>query len=223
MARIIEKSLLKRKDDPGNANKVCDIVRGMIECDGMQQIAEMIERMGERQEIVIARVKDRFIACPSAGGWRDCMINFYFKSDVNKHICEIQLVHSQMLMARKGLPGHDVYNRVRNADEIVNQWMDKEQPSSKEEMLEWLAEWKGGDKVTHGPPGLWDVSKLNVPGVDYFEELESACSRGKVEVVKALLSTEDFDPNAALNSKGETSLYIACSSGRGSSCGSTVT
>jgi hypothetical protein len=30
MGRIIEKTLLKRKDDPGNANKVCDLVHGMV-------------------------------------------------------------------------------------------------------------------------------------------------------------------------------------------------
>ena len=62
-------------------------------------------------------------------------------------------------------------------------------------MLEWLEEWKRGDKVTHGPPGLWDISKLNVPGVDYFEESENTCSSENVEGVKALISTEDFDPN----------------------------
>ena len=39
MGRIIEKTILKRKDDPGNADKVCDIVRGMVECTNMSQIA----------------------------------------------------------------------------------------------------------------------------------------------------------------------------------------
>ena len=32
LGRIIEKTILKCRDDPGNANKVCDIVRGMITC-----------------------------------------------------------------------------------------------------------------------------------------------------------------------------------------------
>ena len=32
---------------------------------------------------------------------------------------EIQFVHSQLLMARKELPGHVIYNRVRNASELL--------------------------------------------------------------------------------------------------------
>ena len=35
------------------------------------------------------------------------------------HICEIQVVHTMLLSARKTLPGHDVYNRVRNAMELL--------------------------------------------------------------------------------------------------------
>ena len=124
MGRIVEKSLLKRwgewdgwlaihyKDHGGNANKVCDIVRGMLQCSTMGDIAKLVKRLGQSQDIVVTRVKDRFIRSPSAGGWRDCMINFYVKSDPNKHICEVQLVHRSMMTARKGLPGHSVYNRV---------------------------------------------------------------------------------------------------------------
>ena len=122
------------------------------------------------------------------GGWRMRST----QSQMPTNIFVKKLVHSQMLMARHGLPGHDVYNCVRNADE--SQSVDgQEEPSSKEEMLEWLAEWKGGDKVTHGPPGLWDISKLNVPGVEYFEEL--AYLFYKSTRLSKLSSTEDFDPN----------------------------
>ena len=46
------------------------------------------------------------------------MINFYFKTDPNQHICELQLAHSQMYTARKQFPGHAVYNKVRNAIEM---------------------------------------------------------------------------------------------------------
>ena len=65
------------------------------------------------------RVKDRFVAKPSPGGWRDLMINFYFTKDPHRHVCEIQVVHSRMLVARKGLPGHAIYGRSRNALEIL--------------------------------------------------------------------------------------------------------
>eukprot|EP00946_MAST-07B_sp_MAST-7B-sp1_P003724 g3724.t1 len=210
MGRIIEKTVLKRKDDPGNANKVCDIVRGMITCLGIQQIAVVLGRMADRQDIVITRIKDRFIACPSAGGWRDCMINFYLKADANKHICEIQLVHSQMLMARHGLPGHDVYNRVRNADELVNQWMDKEQPQSKEEMLKWLKEYRAGDLVTHGPPDYWDLSKQDADAASSI--LPEACENSEAGLVELLLTVQGVDMNQ-VDKEGWTPLYRATHDG----------
>ena len=49
------------------------------------------------------------------GGWRDVMINFCITKDDGLHICELQIAHKQMMTARKGLPGHAVYNRVRDA------------------------------------------------------------------------------------------------------------
>jgi hypothetical protein len=39
---------------------------------------------------------------------------------VNGHICEIQIAHQQMLVARKGLAGHTVFNRVRNVMELLD-------------------------------------------------------------------------------------------------------
>ena len=38
---------------------------------------------------------------------------------VGGHICELQIAHRQMLVARKGLAGHAVFNRVRNAMELL--------------------------------------------------------------------------------------------------------
>eukprot|EP00939_MAST-03C_sp_MAST-3C-sp1_P002699 g2699.t1 len=35
------------------------------------------------------------------------------------HTCEIQIVHPQLLSARHGLPGHEIYGRVRNALELL--------------------------------------------------------------------------------------------------------
>ena len=67
---------------------------------------------------MVVRVKDRF-KHPSGGGWRDVMINFYVVGDGAKHVCEVQLVHKSLLMARKGLPGHVIYGVVRNATEVL--------------------------------------------------------------------------------------------------------
>ena len=45
----------------------------------------------ESKEIVIIRIKDRFVEKPSPGGWRDLMINFYMANDPKRHICEVQV------------------------------------------------------------------------------------------------------------------------------------
>ena len=48
------------------------------------------------------------------------MLNFYLKCDAKRrHVCEVQIVHKQLLGARATLPGHVVYGRVRNASELL--------------------------------------------------------------------------------------------------------
>ena len=48
------------------------------------------------------------------------MLNVRLKDDAEYgHICEIQIVHRQMLVARQGLGGHAIYNCVRNASELL--------------------------------------------------------------------------------------------------------
>lgn len=159
MGRIIEKTILKRKKDQGNANKVCDIVRGMITCDNMSQVASVIDGICSSDAIVVTRVKDRFFTAPSAGGWRDCMINFYIASDPNQHICEIQLVHKMMLTARKGLPGHAVYNRVRNASELVV-FINPATPKDKKELQAWLIRFMKDQGKKYRHPNTYDVSQI---------------------------------------------------------------
>jgi hypothetical protein len=66
----------------------------------------------------VVRIKDRF-ARPSAGGWRDLMVNFVIVGDPTRHVCEVQVVHEMMLTARKGLPGHAIYGIVRCAMELI--------------------------------------------------------------------------------------------------------
>jgi hypothetical protein len=47
------------------------------------------------------------------------MVNFYFVGDDLRHICEIQVVHEDLLLARSGLGGHKIYNKCRNAAEVL--------------------------------------------------------------------------------------------------------
>ena len=105
--------------DPGNCNRVFDVVRGMVECRDMGAIARVLSNLSSSEAIELVRMKDRFFAVPSPGGWRDCMVCFVVKDDPHKHVCEVQLVHHDLLTARKGLPGHSIYNRTRNAGELL--------------------------------------------------------------------------------------------------------
>eukprot|EP00750_Incisomonas_marina_P022599 INCI4982.4.p1 GENE.INCI4982.4~~INCI4982.4.p1 ORF type:complete len:219 (-),score=47.78 INCI4982.4:565-1221(-) len=120
VARIVEKSVLNTKD-LGKSSGIFDVVRGMLVCDSMATIAEVLERfaVANQDNITLVRVKERFFRNPSPGGWRDVMICFFINDDPNRHVCEIQIAHGQLLMARKGLPGHAVYSRVRNASELL--------------------------------------------------------------------------------------------------------
>ena len=47
------------------------------------------------------------------------MVNFYFKDDPNRHICELQIAHSLLITAREEYPGHLAYGKVRNAMEYL--------------------------------------------------------------------------------------------------------
>jgi hypothetical protein len=83
------------------------------------QVACVVHVFLNHSKIRCVRIKDRFCTLESPGGWRDSMFNFYFLDDPARHICEVQIVHQQLLTARKGLPGHVIYGRVRNACEIL--------------------------------------------------------------------------------------------------------
>ena len=129
--RIVEKSTLPNVCDngdypgfsaPTDTSGVFDVVRAMFVCPSMAVVAETLGQFAGCKEISLVRLKERFFECPSDGGWRDVMICFYIRADAKQHICEVQIVHEQLLTARKGLPGHAVYNHVRSAAEMLRYW-----------------------------------------------------------------------------------------------------
>ena len=118
-ARIIEKSQFRVDAPPGTVDGVFDVVRGMLVAPSMAAVAAVVQAFASNSRVVLTRVKNRYDdAAASAGGWRDLMLNFYLADDDAKHVCEVQVVHRQMLVAREGLSGHSIYNRVRNASEL---------------------------------------------------------------------------------------------------------
>ena len=129
--RILEKSA-------GNANspvRVCDIARAMVVCDNFEQHAKVLRFiLGCVQDglIELLRLKQRY-RNPSAGGWRDIMLNFAFAGSAGTplrlgdqgdahttgHVCELQIVHAKMLLLRAGAGGHADYNNCRAALELL--------------------------------------------------------------------------------------------------------
>ena len=119
VSRIAEKLLLHPSGPITDVGRIFDVVRGMIRCQTMAQVAGVLEQLTNQPGITIVRVKDRFIANPSPGGWRDCQVCFYLNDSEHQHICELQIVHESLYNRRAQLPGHVVYGRVRNAEEML--------------------------------------------------------------------------------------------------------
>merc|ERR1712195_51955 len=71
--------------------------------------------MGNTGELQLTRVKDRWTN-PSGGGWRDLMLDLV----INGISFAVQVVHSKMLAARKGLDAHKAYNQFRSFAEIFD-------------------------------------------------------------------------------------------------------
>jgi hypothetical protein len=126
MYRVLEKGVQRKENNTHgeftlDISFACDLVRGMLVCKSFKVVAAILEvllALHKSGKIVIVNLKNRFDV-PSPGGWADAMVNFYFVGDDLRHICEIQVVHEDLLLARSGLGGHKIYNKCRNAAEVL--------------------------------------------------------------------------------------------------------
>ena len=119
LQRVLEKILFKPVMR-GDASRIFDFLRAMIAVKKMDQVVKVVRALIATGKVVIVRMKERFITLPTAGGWRDLLINFYFKDDTSQHVVELQIVHSKMLTQRSELDGHAVYHVVRSASEMCD-------------------------------------------------------------------------------------------------------
>jgi hypothetical protein len=119
IVRACEKMCLASPSDDWQPQRLCDLTRGRIECSNFASMLNVIcllcdldEELGNvstnaytrlkgagrlslREQIVITRVEGRFDN-PTPDGWADITLNFYFKTDPDKHIVEVQLVHAEL-------------------------------------------------------------------------------------------------------------------------------
>jgi hypothetical protein len=103
--RCLEKMCLKPGSGRFTATGVCDVVRCIIECDTCTLMSAVLQALLACRGISIARVKDRANNMTSMN-WMDVMVNLLLVGDSHQHVCEVQIVHSKMLLARSGLGGH---------------------------------------------------------------------------------------------------------------------
>ena len=114
--RVVEKAVFKGDDFA--CCGVNDFVRAMVVVGTLGELGQLVDAVARSPKLVVVRAKNR-IDEPSDGGWRDVLLNVYHRDDTKRHVCEVQGCVEQMLKARKGLPGHAVYARVRNAAELL--------------------------------------------------------------------------------------------------------
>ena len=102
-----------------DAGGMLDIVRGMFLCSTMQHAGEVLNelrRLTECKIIHLERSKNRF-ASPSSGGWMDCLVNIRMPG--NGLVCEVQIVHCQLLTIRSELGAHHSYATYRAGAEVL--------------------------------------------------------------------------------------------------------
>eukprot|EP00750_Incisomonas_marina_P008370 INCI15450.2.p1 GENE.INCI15450.2~~INCI15450.2.p1 ORF type:complete len:919 (-),score=152.61 INCI15450.2:1524-3983(-) len=125
--RIVEKLVLSpaqrptlEKGSPNDldATSILDSVRGMFICSTMRHATAVLSALAleaERGTFRLGRSKNRF-ARPSAGGWMDCLINVVLRNGL---VCEVQIVHRQLLTVRSELGAHLSYFKFRAATELL--------------------------------------------------------------------------------------------------------
>jgi hypothetical protein len=116
--RCMEKMCLKGGAQRYKCFNICDIVRCIIVCENCEQMSAVLRAVLVCRDIRVIRVKDRSNQLTSMN-WMDIMINIVLVADKHVHVCEIQVVHAKMMLARKGLGGHGPYAQARAATEII--------------------------------------------------------------------------------------------------------
>jgi hypothetical protein len=97
---------------------ICDVVRGAICSDSVAALANVYDILRSSRAINIVRVKNR-MKHPNNSGWADCLVNFTFRDDDTKHVCEVQLVHTKLFLVRKNMGAHESYSFFRSALELL--------------------------------------------------------------------------------------------------------
>ena len=116
--RCMEKMCFKTGGRRYQAEGICDIVRCIIEVPTCRLMTEALEALLAWPAVRVVRVKDR-VNHVTSSNWMDIMVNLVLVGDASVHVCEVQIVHDKMMLARSGLGGHGPYAKMRAASEIL--------------------------------------------------------------------------------------------------------
>lgn len=129
----------------GSVSTVCDVARALITVADFPAMLRVHDAVMSWADMEVVDFKDRLNE-PTLGGWRDLLYLVRSRSGKGTyaHICELQVVFRPMLLARKGLDGHQAYAKARHLLEVleaIGETVDIEQvlsgSGSPEEMVEF--------------------------------------------------------------------------------------
>lgn len=93
-----------------------------VKYSSMAAMARGLEKLQDAEvsgEIKIVRCKNRW-ARATGGGWADLPVNFSFcDGPAALHVCELQFVHTKLMIVRKQMDAHHEYGIFRAANELL--------------------------------------------------------------------------------------------------------
>lgn len=158
---------------------------------------------GVDEKIVIVWLKDRWTE-PTNGGWADTLVNFYFADDETKTICEVQLPHLDMMSIRERQNGHNGYDELRKAVELLTivgktEVVAEIEAEAKKSMMRRTV--SASNRIA--PPSSADESADSLTrGVQQCFELIQGLQREQAKLKKTVSRLES--ENASLTAKVQT-------------------
>ena len=109
----IERATIKMFEKyDANPNRVLDLARTTIECDTLEAIEFVFDRLSKSEVLEVVRLKDRmsaFYDSMVSGGYRDFLLNVRCATG---HVCELQITLRDLLQIKEG-GSHGLYRLVR--------------------------------------------------------------------------------------------------------------
>ncbi len=199
LTRLIEKTL--------NRNEGCacvmDVVRAMIVCKSNADMCRTLKKLAAKDSpVTIWKVKEGYSNYED-GQWVDIkvIVSMTREDFVQKHKCELQIVHERMDKARQDIGGHWAYARYRRlAETIARLKEEQEGAASVEELAAGIRK-----VVASGNPGhveiLLKAFRTELEGY-WTKTAELGSKIGNLEVqLPGLIKIRDFETCLAFHQR----------------------